>query len=246
MLSQPKIVIGLTTIPNRINLLEPTLDSLMNQSRKPNKIYLYIANYYKRFDQKFSHTSLPSFLEKYNLQIKFGKDYGPISKLFVALQNEPSNNTFIVTCDDDCLYDKNWLSTLEKGIIKYPNCAIGLRGRKLEHSLNYSKSKCFLSQNIEKDIEVDIVTAVGGWIYQKNLFPPNYIEMWEKAQTQNPFIFFNDDIWISGNLAEKKIKRIVVKGKVKFKTCERPAALCQLKTQLQQTNLHVKLFKKFW
>ena len=55
-----KLIVSLTTIPSRINLLEPVLDSLLNQTVKPDLIYLNIPRKYNRFD---NCSKIPSFIK---------------------------------------------------------------------------------------------------------------------------------------------------------------------------------------
>ena len=243
-----KIVVGLSTIPSRFNKLKSTLDSLHNQSRKPDKIYLHISDYYRRFKIQTNLKSLPPYLSEYNLlSVKIGEDYGPISKLFVSLQNEPDNNTIIVTCDDDMIYGEHWLENIEKHSNRLPNCAVGYRGRIFGKDLNYKNTQCIISKNLTQDAEVDIVTAVRGWAYPKKLFDNNYISRWQKTKDTHPFIFFNDDIWISGTLAEINIKKIVFNN-TPFCSSVRHLenSLLKLKDQNEKTNMHLQLFKNSW
>jgi hypothetical protein len=74
--------------------------------------------------------------------IPVGKDVGPYCKLFYALNGFNDPETIIITIDDDVNYPKNWLENLLKASEKYPDYAIGYRGRSFTtNEINYNKSK---------------------------------------------------------------------------------------------------------
>ena len=61
MENNKKIIISLSTIPSRVDILEKVLESLINQEIKPNKIFINIPRKYQRFDETFK---VPKFLNK--------------------------------------------------------------------------------------------------------------------------------------------------------------------------------------
>jgi len=242
-----RLVIGLTTIPSRFDRLNVVLDSLHNQTRKPDKIYLYVADYYERFQLKTDFGLLPGFLQNYNLlDVKHGKDYGPISKLFVSLQNELDEDTVIVTCDDDMIYEQEWLSKLEENYDRLHGSAVGYRGRVFGKTLRYAHTGAVVSNGVSKDTCVDIVTALRGWAYKRGFFEDKYIREWERVKVEHPYIFFNDDIWISGNLKKKNINKIVFSGPINSLTQRLRDSLIESSRQKYKTNMHIKLFEQYW
>ena len=55
-----KIILSLSTIPARFDLLGESLNSLLNQSKKADEIHVYIPKNYKRFpNHEFSTPSVP-------------------------------------------------------------------------------------------------------------------------------------------------------------------------------------------
>ena len=62
-----KIIVSFSTIPTRINDIEPVLKSLNNQTLKPDKIYLNIPKKYKRFSEQLIklHSDLKTKIEDY-------------------------------------------------------------------------------------------------------------------------------------------------------------------------------------
>jgi len=246
-----RVVVGFSTIPPRFSSLQKTIEGLLNQTRVPDKIYLYIADYYPRFDIKVTDSMIPEYLKQYEpvLQIVRGRDYGPISKLFCSLKMESDPDTIVVTCDDDLIYKENWLNELVINSERLPNCAVGLRGRLMsEDSPKYRHTKCITCSGVKRDTNIDIITAVRGWAYRRKLFRKDFIDNWEMTEKKHPFIFYNDDIWISGQLEKNRVSKIIVPSKKAKSENMRlhSSSLIKSTGQHERTNKHIMLFKKYW
>ena len=55
------IYVSLSTIPQRIENLHQSVDSLLKQTKQPNKIFINIPNKYKRFDEIVHDSQIPKF-----------------------------------------------------------------------------------------------------------------------------------------------------------------------------------------
>jgi len=246
-----RCVVGFSVIPPRFFNLKNTIESLINQSRKPDNIYVYISDYYPRFDVKVTDEMIPKYLKEYEpiLKIVRGRDYGPISKLFCSLKMESDPDTIIVTCDDDLVYKEHWLNELIINSERLPKCAVGFRGRLMsEKSFKYGDTKLITCSGVKNDTEIDIVTAVRGWAYRRKFFYTDFISNWEITEKKHPDIFFNDDIWISGQFEMTGIKKFIVPSKkAKSENMKlHGSSLIKSKGQSTRTNKHIMLFKKFW
>lgn len=132
-----KIYISLTTIPSRVNELEPILDSILDQTHNIEKILLNIPKYSLRFKTKYK---IPIYLnkEKYinKLVIIECEDYGPGTKLLGCLKyfSNMTNkkNIYIIIIDDDRILNKNLVSHLYSNQIKNKNCIIANKGSNQE------------------------------------------------------------------------------------------------------------------
>ncbi|QWF70942.1 hypothetical protein KEF85_00080 [Methylomonas paludis] len=122
-LNEPNIVISLTTYKDRINIAYLTVETLMLQSRKPDKIVLWLAK------EDCSPANIPielRRLENRGLQIEYvDRNIGPYKKLIYALSSFP--NSTIITCDDDALYPQNFLENLYQASLKFRSEIIGYR-----------------------------------------------------------------------------------------------------------------------
>lgn len=125
-----KYIVSLTTIPSRFDKIENTIDTLINQTLKPNKIILNIPKKYNlRFTESIPDNKINELKNKYinnNLIINLlDNDYGPGTKLIGLLVNNiidiNEENTYIVLLDDDLKYK---LSTLENFNIYYKDTLV--------------------------------------------------------------------------------------------------------------------------
>lgn len=193
------MVISLTTIPSRISLIEATIDSLVAQELP---IYVWIPAYTKKTDTAFTQEDIPEWLlDKNGVTVTIiPEDYGSISKLIPALENEVGDT--IITVDDDCLYPANFAQELKKWMETYHNQkCLCYRGKVLT-TANYRASISL--RNVTKPRIVDIVTGVYGVLYKRDWFDVNELKELCKAYPGN------DDIVISGYLDKKNIERVAI------------------------------------
>ena len=70
------IYVSTSTIPQRIKSLEKSINSLLNQSKKPDKIFINIPYKYRRFDETIKDHEIPKF-DNSIVEIARCEDYGP-------------------------------------------------------------------------------------------------------------------------------------------------------------------------
>ena len=98
--------VSVSTIPSRLININETLESITNQTLKPNKIYLNIPFNYKRFSNvKIKEEDLQK-IKIENLEINRCEDYGPGTKIMGSI-NHARNFDCVILLDDDHIYDKN-------------------------------------------------------------------------------------------------------------------------------------------
>ena len=104
------LIISLTSYPARIKIVHKTIETLLNQSLKADKIILWLAeNQFPNKEQDLPHKLLSQ--THIGLTICwYHKDIKSYKKLIPTLIQYP--NSVIVTADDDVYYDKKWLETL--------------------------------------------------------------------------------------------------------------------------------------
>jgi predicted O-methyltransferase YrrM len=186
--SKTPIYISLTSIFKNQDILLQTLQSIMKQSRKPDKIFLYLSEEpyildtgFK--DKKITNSTLLKFInDNPNIDIKWVKNTGPYRKLLPLLRDKWDEDCIIITIDDDTLYDIHLIENLVNDYYKY-KCVIGYRGftpsiDKLEN-FNYEKRN-----KLENLSLYNFLTGKGGILYKPEFF----------HQTKD--LIFNDKIYL--------------------------------------------------
>ena len=96
------IYVSLTTIPQRVGSLYKSIESLLKQSKKPDKIFVDIPTQYKRFKETIEEDKIPKFDDR--VEITRCEDCGPGTKLLGSL-DKLKRNSLVILADDDNTYD---------------------------------------------------------------------------------------------------------------------------------------------
>ena len=97
------IYVSLTTIPQRVKNLNKSVESLLKQSQKPDKIFINIPLKYKRFAEIIDIKQIPKF-DNNTVEITRCEDCGPGTKLLGSL-NKLKKDSLIILADDDNIYE---------------------------------------------------------------------------------------------------------------------------------------------
>ena len=92
------IYVSLSTIPSRINTIHKSIDSLINQSVKPDKIFLNIPLDFKRFKEKILDKDIPKLPDI--VEITRCDDCGPRYAVYGRLdhQHQHDSSENIILC----------------------------------------------------------------------------------------------------------------------------------------------------
>lgn len=198
-----RLVVSLTTIPARIHDLRPTLLSLIEQTRPPDRIILALPHRSRRDGQPYPiPVDLPA-----GVSILRCDDLGPATKLLPALRAEPE--ALVVALDDDVIYPRDYLETLLAVHRQHPRAALGWRGWRIEADVPPRRFRHIWASAVKAPQPVDILLGWGGY-----LIPPGSLdnavfeyEGWPEAMR------WVDDVWVSGHLARRGVARLVVPGR---------------------------------
>ena len=97
------IYISISTIPQRIKNLNASVESLLNQTKKPDKIFINIPYKYERFKETIKDNQIPKFSSKI-VEVTRCEDCGPGTKLLGSL-NKFDKNSLVILADDDHIYE---------------------------------------------------------------------------------------------------------------------------------------------
>ena len=78
------IYISISTIPSRIKNLNKSVQSLLKQTRKPDKIFINVPYKYKRFNETIEDKQIPKF-DNNIVEVTRCEDCGPGTKLLGSL-----------------------------------------------------------------------------------------------------------------------------------------------------------------
>ena len=178
------IYASLSTIPQRINSLQKSVESLLKQTKKPDKIFINIPTKYKRFKENISDNEIPKFKDV-SVEITRCEDCGPGTKLLGSLK-KIEKSSLVILVDDDHLYENYMIEKFFHFYSAGPNNA-------------YS----FFVYPLEK---FPVGQGADGFAINTNHLD-GIKNFYEKIVKNYNDLFLNDDVWISYYLYFlKKIK----------------------------------------
>lgn len=124
-----KIIVSLTTKPERINKTWLVAESILRQKRKPDAFILYLAKDEFGAEEKLPNSILS--LRKRGLKIVFVEEnLRPHNKYFHAMHTYPKAD--ILTIDDDKIYPDHLVSALVERRRIFPDAICAVMVRKIE------------------------------------------------------------------------------------------------------------------
>ncbi|MDR2205042.1 MAG: hypothetical protein LBE36_02630 [Flavobacteriaceae bacterium] len=208
----PNLVVTLTSYPKRISTISETLISLLDQSIKPEKVILWLAN--EEFPNKEKDLS-PKILKlkNFGLEICWCRNLKSYKKLIPAL--EWDKNKIYVTADDDIFYPKNWLKNLYEDYQKDKHSIFCHRVHRLAFDENgnikpYKDWEKCLKKGQEKESDVLFFTGSGGVLYPPNCFYKDILD----ENLFKKLCPIADDLWFWMMVILNKRKIKIVKNNV--------------------------------
>ncbi len=120
-----KFVVSFTTSPTRINKCGPMINSILDQSRRPDLFLLNIPEEFARTGEMYN---VPKYIRKSLTVNRIAVDYGPATKIVPAVlylrehaDIYDPEHTRIIYLDDDIAYPKKMVDTYEKTIAPNDN-----------------------------------------------------------------------------------------------------------------------------
>ena len=168
------IYISISTIPPRLKNLNESIRSLLNQTRKPDKIFINIPYKYKRFSETIEDNQIPKF-DSSIVEVTRCEDCGPGTKLLGSL-NKFEKNSLVILADDDHFYEDYMIEKLFYFYSKAPNNAYSFFVYPIENfPVGQGADGFAINTNHLKGIKT----------------------FYEKVVKDYKELFLNDDVWIS-------------------------------------------------
>ncbi len=211
-----QVVISLTVIPPRMATIGRTLESLVRQTAKIDRIVLWIPETYRRSEfAAFDVPPVPAPVEIRRCPV----DYGPATKILPAITAFAGQDVRIIYCDDDRIYEPEWAELLLKESDRHPDDCIaemGVMASLIDEQFRRTTPRYrllrWLTLNIYHRVQrkrtrslrvgpglVDICQGFGGVLVKPGFFPPTVFDI--------PDILWTvDDVWLAGQLALNGVK----------------------------------------
>lgn len=213
--------ISLTSIQQKQNELKKTLQTVLNQTLKVDKCYIYLSEEPYLLDKGFTdrklNDELQQFISSNNIfEIRWTKNTGPYRKLLPLLKEKFNEDCIIITLDDDIEFDKNLVKNLVTDYNKH-KCCISYRGFNMDYKNSIKNISYKNSDNNNK-------TGIDLYNFSTNgagtLFHPSFFH-------NKPDLIFNDmfytefptcdDIWYNFCRIANNIKLFIDKKKYSIK-----------------------------
>lgn len=114
-----KLIVSLTSIPPRMDKVWITIESLLRQTYKPDRIILWLS------EDEFRDVKLSEKIKEQQsrgLQICYCDNLRSYKKFYYTAKRFPDD--YIVTVDDDVIYAEDMLETLVRTYRKHPGCIV--------------------------------------------------------------------------------------------------------------------------
>ncbi len=204
------VIVTLSSIPSRFAALAPTLRSILTQTAPADEVRLYIPETYRRFPGWDG--TLPVVPEGVTIH-RCACDFGPATKILPAARDCRGRDVELLFCDDDRIYDPQWIARFRAARAAHPDCAIVEAGRFVPHhdatplpravprrkdlsyrlrrvvTLGRSKPSAWTGSG-----HVDVLKGFGGVMIRPEFLP-------ELAFDIPDILWTVDDPWLSGCLA---------------------------------------------
>jgi hypothetical protein len=246
-LDNRRVIASLSTVPDRINNLTPTIRSLLKQTRPPDEIVLAIPEFSVRERRPYVVPKYISRLPRVRI-LRCREDWGPATKFIGAIQDELAagrENTLIMVVDDDRLYPRDALETYLYYSEQLPNAALCFRGAAMPSTLDWDDAKMIYATDLREPRTVAVITGCGSYLVQPRFFDQS---LWDYSAAPS-VAFYIDDIWISAWLSRRGVKRYVIPASARMRSVSRQrrtVSLNKIPGRQKLNNETITFFRDAW
>jgi len=203
-----RVIVSLSTVPERMGNLGPTVRSLLRQTRPPDEIVLAIPEFSIREQRPYA---VPKHVSRWPRMrvLHCQKDWGPATKFIPIVREELAagrGNTLIMVVDDDRIYPRDALETYLHYNKQLPEEVLCFRGAAMPRDLDWRHAKMIRASELRQPQPAAVITGCGSYLIQPRFFDESLCDYSQAPKGA----FYMDDIWISGCLARRNVKRYVV------------------------------------
>ena len=242
-----RVIASLSTVPDRIGNLGPTIRSLLKQTRPPDEIVLAIPEFSVREQRPYVVPKYISQLPRVRV-LHCAEDWGPATKFIGAIRDELAagrENTLIMVVDDDRLYPRDALETYLYYSEQLPNAALCFRGAAMPSTLDWDDAKMIYAKDVREPRPVAVITGCGSYLVQPRFFDQS---LWDYSKAPS-VAFYIDDIWISAWLSRRGVKRYVIPASARMGSVSRQrrtVSLNKIPGRQKLNNETIAFFRDAW
>lgn len=187
-----KVIVSLTSYPDRFDNIYLCLKSLLLQDYKPDRIVVWLGSDTRQSDMTQEMLSLEEFGVEYRFDTTL--NLRPHKKYFYAIQEFPDD--IVITVDDDSVYPANTISSLIRSYQSHP---LAVSARRV-HLMTYDKQGNLLPysdwkyeyRKLKEESKSLLAVGVGGILYPPHTFDDRAFDI-ERIQA---LCLGADDIWL--------------------------------------------------
>ena len=214
-----RVIASLTTVPDRINNLSPTIQCLLKQTRPPDEIVLAIPEFSIRERRPYEVPKYISRLPRVRV-LHCRRDWGPATKFIPIVREQLAagqGDTLIMVVDDDRVYPRDALEIYLLYNKQLPDAALCFRGAAMPRNLDWRDARMIKASELRQPEAVAVITGCGSYLIQPRFFDES---LWDYSQAPKG-AFYMDDIWISGCLTRRKVQRYLVPASAMMRSVRR-------------------------
>jgi hypothetical protein len=213
-----RVIVSMSTLPDRIYNLQPTIRCLLEQTRPPDEIVVAVPEFSRRQRKRYV---IPEYLEKMPRVrvLRCDHDWGPATKFIPVIQTELAAgrpDTLIMIVDDDRLYPRDALETYLCYHHELSDAALTFRGGPIPRDFKWGP-RMIRGAQLREPREVAVMTGCASYFIQPRFFDER---LWDYSGTPDG-VFYMDDIWIAGSLDRRGVEKYVVPTSAMMRTVNR-------------------------
>lgn len=196
--SDSKVIVSLATDAKNLQDIEPTINSLLDQTVHPDQIIINIT-------EENNDMTLPSFLKDNKILIlhKISPEFKESASFLSPLLREKDANTKIIVVDDKQVYGVDLIETLVDASGSNPDKAIYVKGYKSGSFIKTGKT------DLDEGDKNDIVSIADGVLIKPKFLGENILEISKTPVRAR-------DVVLSANLLKNNVKLQKVSYKDNF------------------------------
>lgn len=191
-----KIIVSLTSYPLRFYCLNQVIESILRQTKKADKIVLYLSEAEVSEKESALPADFQNLLKNGSVEVRWvQKSLKPHNKYFYAFQD--FSDDLVVTIDDDIIYPQNLIETLYNSYLAHPDCVSAMRVHVVATDLKngilpYGCWTMEDNSHIGEPSHRLFATGVGGVLYPVHLLDKSLLD--ENAIRET--CLEADDLWL--------------------------------------------------